>query len=153
MPQNIVTWTLVLVLDALGLLLAYKSGNKKPYLQLGWVIASFLMFFAVMFNGSPFYWGTPEKVSVALCAIAIFLWLTRSAQTGLVMYAVAVFISFIPLMGDYWSNPQIETLWLWILSIVPGVFAFLGAEKKDFANTFIPWCSMGLNMIFVILCL
>lgn len=151
-PQNIATWTMVLVLDALGLVLAYRGGNKKPYLQLGWALAAFCIFIAVMLNGSPLGWGWTGTVSVVLSVVAIILWLTMSALVAQWAYMAAMYISFIPLMADYWKVPQPDTLWLWLWTIASCLLAVLGAEKRDFANTFVPWAAIGLNVIITVLC-
>lgn len=144
---------MILILDALGLILAYRSGNKKPYLQLGWTIAAFFMFFAVMMNGSQANFGWVEIISIILCGIAIILWITMSARAGLWAYMAAMYISLVPLIVDYWNNPQPNMFWLWILFIVPCILAILGAEKRDFANTFVPWGAIVLDAFVAVLCI
>ncbi len=152
-PQNIATWGMVFVLDALGLILAYKGGNKKPYLQIGWAMAAFCIFVAVILNGNIASWGWTETVSVTLCCMAIVLWITKSALVAQWAYMTAMYISFVPLMADYWRQPQPDTLWLWLWTIASCLLAILGAEKRDFANTFVPWAAIGLNTIITVLCL
>ncbi len=152
-PQNIATWAMVFVLDLLGLILAYRDGNKKPYLQLGWAIAAFCIFLAVTLNGNRATWGWVEMASVFLGAVAIVLWLAWSAEKALWAYMVAMYVSFVPLMADYWKTPQPDTLWLWLMTIVSCLLAVLGAEKNDFANLFVPVAAMILNVIITVLCL
>lgn len=152
-PQNVATWGMVLVLDGLGLILAFKGGNKKPLLQLGWALAAACIFAAVLLNDQPTVWGWTETSSVVLCGIAIVLWITRSALEAQWAYMAATYISFIPLMVTYWRAPEPDTLWLWLLTIVACLFAVLGAEKRDFANTFVPWAAIGLNAIIAVLCI
>lgn len=152
-PQNVATWGMVLVLDGLGLILAFTGGNKKPFLQLGWALAAVCIFTAVLLNDQPTMWGWTETSSVILCSVAIVLWVTRSALEAQWAYIAAMYISFTPLMVTYWSVPEPETLWLWLLTIVACLLAILGAEKRDFANTFIPWAAIGLNAIIAALCI
>ncbi|MDP2655653.1 MAG: hypothetical protein Q8P17_03960 [bacterium] len=151
-PQNVATWGMVFALDLLGLILAYRGGNKKPYLQIGWAIAAFCIFVAVILNGDQVRWGWTEIISVILCCVAIVLWLTRSALVAQWAYMAAMYISFVPLMADYWREPQPDTLWLWLWTIASCLLAILGAEKRDFANTFVPWAAIGLNVIITVLC-
>lgn len=151
-PQNIATWGMVFVLDLLGLVLAYKDGNKKPYLQLGWAVASVCILTAVALSSNPIGWGYTETISVVLCGVAIILWITTSARAALWAYMAAMYISFFPLMTDYWGKPQPDTLWLWLWTIVGCLFAILGAEERDFARTFVPWAALGLNAIITVLC-
>lgn len=153
MPQNIATWGMVFLLDFLGLILVYKDGNRKPYLQIGWAVAAACILFAVMLTDNPVGWGRTETISGVLCGIAIILWVTMSARKALWAYMIAMYISFVPLMVDYWSKPQPNTLWLWLWTILTCLLAILGAEKRDFANTFVPWAAIGLNAIIAVLCI
>lgn len=152
-PQNIATWGMVLALDGLGLVLAFKGGNHKPYLQIGWALAGLCIFLAAILNGNQARWGWTEIVSVVFCGVAVVLWLTRSARVAQWAYMTALYISFVPLMVDYWKEPQPSTLWLWLWSVVSCLLAVLGAEKRDFANTFVPWAAAGLNIIIAMLCI
>jgi len=152
-PQNVATWGMVFALDGLGLILAFKGGNRKPYLQVGWAMAALCIFAAVMLNGEQIVWGWTETVSVILCGIAVVLWVTRSALVAQWAYMTAMYISFVPLMKDYLEEPQPDTLWLWLWTIASCLLAILGAEKRDFANTFVPWAAAGLNAIIVLLCI
>ena len=152
-PQNIATWGMVFVLDFLGLILVYKDGNKKPLLQLGWAVASVCILFAVAISGNPIGWGRTETFSVVLCGVAIWLWISLSARAGLWAYMIAMYVSFFPLMADYWSKPQPDTIWLWLWTILSCLLAVLGAEKRDFTNTFVPWAALVLNTIIAILCI
>lgn len=152
-PQNIATWSMVFVLDVLGLVLAYRGGNPKPYLQLGWAFAAFCILVAVVLNKSPFKWGWTESASVVLGCVAIVLWLTMNARVAQWAYMAAMYISFVPLGVDYWKEPQPETLWLWLMTIASCLLAILGAERRDFADTFVPWAAIGINVIITILCL
>lgn len=151
-PQNIATWGMVFALDALGLILVYKDGNKKPFLQIGWAVAMCCVFLAVILNGNQMVWGRTEIISVILCVVAIILWITMSARKALWAYIAAMYISFIPLAVDYWNKPQPDTLWLWLWTIVTCLLAILGAEKRNFAYTFVPWAVIGLDAIIVVLC-
>jgi hypothetical protein len=151
-PQNIATWGMVFVLDLLGVVLAYRDGNKKPFLQIGWVFAALCILAAVAFSGNPINWGRVETTSVILCVFAIVLWMIKSARAGLWAYMAAMYISFFPLMKDYWYKPEPSTLWLWLGTIVGCVLAILGAKKQDFTHTFVPWSVIVLEVIMTVLC-
>lgn len=154
-PQSVATWGMVLALDLLGLVLVYQDvdGNKKPYLQLGWTVAAFFIFSAVMLNGNQFKWGLIESLSVIFCGIAAVLWVTTTARKALWAYMAASYISFFPLLIDYWKKPQPDTLWLWLMTIVSCLLAILGAEKRNFEHLFIPWAIIGLNIVLASLCI
>lgn len=152
-PQNIATWGMVFILDLLGLVLSYRDGNKKPYMQLGWALASVCILTAMITSGNQSVWGRTETVSVLLCGIAVVLWVTRSARAALWAYMAAMYFSFVPLMADYWKVPQPDTLWLWLWSVATCLLAILGAERRNFTNTFVPWGALILNVIISVLCL
>lgn len=151
-PQNIASWSMILLLDIIGLVLVYKDGNKKPYLQIGWVFAAICIVLAITLGDSPWHWGWTESVSLALCGVAIVFWITLSTRTAIWAYMAAMYISVIPLVVDYWDKPQPDTLWLWLWTIGTCFLAIYGAPKRDFTNTFVPWAAMILNIPIAVLC-
>jgi hypothetical protein len=152
-PQNVASWSMLLVLDVIGLWVAIKSGNNRPYLQIGWTTSALCILVAVLNTSHPVYWGNSETVALVLCSVTIFLWLTTSPKIALIMYVLAVYISFLPLAIDYWNIPQRETLWLWVSSVWIGLLAVYGAPRYDFTHTFVPWTSVLLNTLFAPLCI
>ncbi len=152
-PQNIATWSMILLLDFIGLVLVIKDGNKKPYLQIGWAAAALCIVLAITLGNSPWHWGWTETASLVLCGIAVLLWLTMSARVAIWAYMTAMYVSLVPLMVDYWYKPQPETLWLWTWTVGTCLLAIYGAPKRDFTNTFVPWAAIVLNAIIAILCI
>lgn len=152
-PQNIATWGMTLLLDVLGLVLVWKEGNKKPYLQAGWACAALCIVLAVTMSDNPWHWGWIESASLFLAGVAILLWLTMSARFAIWAYMSAAYISVAPLMVDYWYTPQPRTLWLWLGVISTCLLAIYGAPKRDFANTFVPWAAIVLNSVIAVLCI
>lgn len=153
LQQNIASWLMVLLLEIVGLLSTIKDGNKKPYLQIGWAAAALFVVIAITLNNSPWHWGRTESISLFLCVVATSLLLTVSARMAVWMYVGAIYISLFPLMVDYWDKPQPETLWFWIINILACALTVYGAQKRDFANIFIPWASILQNTIILILCI
>ncbi|MEI9966991.1 MAG: hypothetical protein WDN67_05230 [Candidatus Moraniibacteriota bacterium] len=152
-PQNLATWSMVLLLDFLGLVLVYRDGNRRPFLQLGWCVAAICILLAVLIGDSPWQWGMVETVSVTICLVAVWLWLTRSAHTALFAYLFAFFVSGMPLAIDFWHVPQPSTLWLWLSTVGTCGLALYGAEKRDMAHLGLPWVAIVLNSILAILCM
>ncbi len=151
-PQNVASWSMVLLLDFVGLILIIKAGNKKPYLQAGWFGAALCIVLAILVGKSPWQWGMTESISLAFCGAAIVLWLTMSARIGVWAYMAAMYISFVPQMVDFWHKPEPDTLWLWCWTIGTCLLAIYGAPKRDFANIFVPWAAILLNVIIAVLC-
>lgn len=152
-PQNLATWSMVLFLDFLGLILVYKSGNKKPYLQIGWCIAATCIVLSILLGDSPWHWGRVETLSVLICLLSVVLWLTCSAKVALFAFLLAFMVSGLPLAVDFWHHPEPNTIWVWAWSLVACVLAIYGAEKRDIANTLVPWTAILTNLILIILCL
>jgi hypothetical protein len=152
-PQNIATWSMILLLDFIGLVLVIRDGNKKPYLQIGWAAAALCIVLAITLSDSPWHWGWTETASLVLCGIAVLLWLRMSARVAIWAYMTAMYASLAPLMVDYWYKPQPETLWLWTWTVGTCLLAIYGAQKRDFANTFVPWAAIVLNAIIAVLCI
>ena len=152
-PQNIATWSMILILDVLGIILVYKAGNKKPIMQLGWLAAAICIVLAITFSNNPWHWGVVESLSLILCGVAVMLWFSLNPRIAIWAYIAAAYISFVPLMMDYWDTPQPETLWLWLGSIIPCLLSIYGAEKRDFANTIVPWTAIAFNVLISVLCI
>ncbi len=152
-PQNVASWSMILILDPLGLVLVYKDGNKRPYLQLGWLLSAACIVSAITLGKSPWQWGMIENISLGLCLVAVVLWLALSARVATIAYMTAMYLSCVPLIVDYWKEPQPSTLWLWLWTIATCLLAIFGAAKRDFAHTFVPWAAILLNGIIAILCI
>ena len=131
----------------------YADGNKKPYLQIGWVFANVAIVSAIIVQENIMNWGWVESVSVLLCALAIFLWITQSARIALVAPIVAMWIASVPLFADYLSKPQPETLWFWLSTIVACALSVAGAPKNDIAHTGMAWSALVMNGAIALLCI
>ncbi|MCR4334054.1 MAG: hypothetical protein NUV60_03545 [Patescibacteria group bacterium] len=152
-PQSAATWGMSMALDTLGLILVIKDGNTKPFLQLGWAAAGLFVLSAVLMNDNQIGWGLTETLSVLFFGVTVWLWISQTARRALWAYMTARYVAFVPLMAQYWDKPQPDTLWLWLLMVVACLLAILGAEKRDFANTFVPWGAIVMNVFIAALCL
>lgn len=154
-PQNVATWGMVLLLDTVGLLLAYKAYKEKdavpisemPFLQMGWFIAAVCIMYAVLSRSNVIEWRMVETLSLLCCIASVYLWATRDAKSGLYPYMLAMYIAFLPQLFDYWREPQPDTWWLWAGTIVGAMLAIYAAEKRTFDNCFVAWACLPLNAI------
>ena len=153
LEQNLATWSMVLFMDMLGVILAFKAGNKRPLLQMGWLAAAVLILSAICLSKSSWHWGVIETLSLISCIAAVYLWQTRSARHGIYFYVIAGYVSFFPQIADYWKTPQPGTLYLWLTTVIACTLAIYGAEKRDFANTFVPIAFGLLNVLIAVLVL
>lgn len=152
-PQNIATWSMVLALDFIGVVLAFRAGNRKPWLQVGWAMAATLIVAAILFRQHVWEWGWIETASALAFLLALCLWWWKSAAHGLGAYMLAMYISCIPQGIDYWNTPQPETAYVWLGSAFASFLAVAGAPKHDYAHVFVPWAAIILNVGFTILVL
>ncbi len=148
-PQNIATWGMILLLDIVGLILVYQTGNNDPRIQWGWFIAALCIFVAIITTSNTFEWGKIEALSFVFCVVSIYIWMKYDAKFGLWPYMIALYISFTPQVKDYWVSPQPETWWLWAGTIAGCLCAIYGAKKRDFGNIFIPTAVIPLNAIIL----
>lgn len=151
-PQNVATWGMTALLDALGLFLALKGGNKRPLLQAGWFAAACLILTAILVGRSPWHWGWVESASLMLCFIAVVLWLRLNAEAAIFAFVTAFIVAAVPLMIDYWNKPQPSTTWLWIVTVATCLLSIYGAKKQDVAHTAVPWGAIALNGFIAFLC-
>lgn len=152
-PHSLASWLMVMMLEIIGLFSVLKGGNKKPYLQLGWTVAALCVLLALLIGDSPWHWGRTETISLLSCLVVTVLLLKAGARVAVWAYMVAMYVAFIPLMVDYWHTPQPATLWFWLLNITACLLAVYGAQKRDFASTFIPWASIFQNALIALLCI
>jgi hypothetical protein len=151
-PQNVATWGMTVLLDALGLFLVLKGGNKLPLLQVGWFAAACLILTAILVGRSPWHWGIVETASLVLCLVAVVLWLTLSAEAAIFAFVIAFIVATVPLIVDYWTNPQPSTTWLWVVTVFTCLLSIYGAKKQDVAHTAVPWGAIALNGFIAFLC-
>lgn len=144
---------MIMCLDFLGLTLAFKAGNKRPILQIGWCGAAILMESAILLNRASWHWGWVETFSLICCFVAVLVWQIKDAKWGYWPYMAAMYISTIPQAVDFWHVPIPSTLYVWAWSVVGCAMAIIAAEKRNFENTFVPWGAMLLNVGFCYLVL
>ena len=129
---NLATWTMVLILDFVGLALLLAAGNKEPFIQIGWCLAAILIFFAALKNRGDWKWSRTESWSVGACALAVAIWIATGSVWSLLGYLLAAFISVIPQVAQYWTEKReerIKATWLWVVSAFAILLAIIGSPK------------------------
>jgi hypothetical protein len=156
---NLATWSIVLVLDFVGLYLAYATGNEEPYIQLGWCVAATLIVIAAWVRKGDWVWTQNETFVLILCGASVFVWLTSEAVlVSLLGYLAAAYLSVWPQAKDYRRNPEVakKSAWVWQVSIVAIAFPLIAKfveNKYGVGDTLIYYALIGLNVIMASLCM
>jgi hypothetical protein len=158
---NTATWLMIWVMDITGLWIVVAEGNRKPWLQIGWVFAATSIMTAILIRGGSWKWGNTEFLSLGLCLLAVALWQIlkngfgkkkEAVIIGLIFQTLATYISVVPQAIDYWKVPAPETWYLWFFSIVSSLMAVYAAEdRRNPVQVFIPWACAALNVSIWIL--
>jgi hypothetical protein len=133
---NLATWTMVLVLDFVGLYLLIAAGNNQPYIQIGWCVAAVLIFLAALNNRGDWKWSAIETYSVATCVAAILVWVLTKSVWSLLGYVAACYVSAIPQAVQYLKqvrHERVQSAWMWMVSVFAISLAIIGIppEAKD----------------------
>jgi hypothetical protein len=150
-------------MDVTGLVMVVAEGNRKPWLQVGWLLAATLIMTAIFLRGGNWSWGNIETTSTVLCLAAFVLWQACKKMqatknygvwVGLALQSLAIYISFIPQGVNYWDYPQPESWYVWFFSVAASLMAVYAAEdRRDPAHVFIPWSCAALNALIFVLVL
>ena len=156
---NLATWSIILILDVVGLYLAYETGNDEPYIQLGWCVAATLIVIAAWLRKGDWVWTQTETVVLIICAVSIFVWLTSGAVfLSLFGYLTAAYIGALPQAKDYIHHPEVarKSAWVWQVSIVAIMFplvAKLVEGKYGVGDTLVYYAFIALNVFMAMLCM
>jgi len=127
---NLATWTMILILDIIGLGLLLAAKNNEPFIQIGWCIAATFIFLAALLNRGDWKWGAVETWSVAACSLAVLIWVLTGSVWSLLGYVLAVCISVIPQIVQYLDEERtirLKTTWVWALSAVAILITIFGS--------------------------
>ncbi len=156
---NLATWSIVLILDVVGLYLTYATGNHEPYIQIGWCIAATLIVIAAFVRKGDWLWTQTDTLVLVTCAISVAVWLTSEAiLASLLGYLLAAFLSVLPQAKDYLRHPEAarKSAWMWQVGIIAILFplaAKLVEDKPGIEHTLIYYALIGLNVAMAVLCM
>lgn len=156
---NLATWSIVILLDVVGLYLTYVTGNDEPYIQLGWCFAATLIVIAAWVRKGDWLWTRTETVVLVLCIVSVAVWLTSEAVlVSLIGYLTAAYLSVLPQAKDYLRHPEVarKSAWVWQVSIIAILFplvAKLVEQKYGVGHTLIYCALIVLNLFMATLCM
>jgi hypothetical protein len=151
-PVNLATWAMIMFLDVVGLALVVLEGNKEPYMQVGWVVAAFLIMIAAVVNRGDWKWGPVESWATAICTLSALVWaiakaVDYDARWAIAGYLVACYVSVAPQAIEYWEKPGTgrSSAWLWLWGIPITVMGALGSKEYTPEYLAVPVALLGLN--------
>ena len=156
---NLATWSIVLILDVVGVYLTYATGNREPYIQLGWCFAAALIVTAAWIRKGDWAWTKTDTAVLVICAASVAIWLSSEAVLiSLLGYLAAAYLSVWPQAKDYLRNPSIakKSAWVWQVSIIAILFPLaskLIEQKHGVEHTLIYYALIGLNVMMSSLCM
>ncbi len=156
---NLATWLIVLLLDLVGVYLAFVTGNDEPYIQIGWCFAAALIATAAWLRKGSWQWTGTETMVLVLCVASMAIWtISESAYFSLAGYLTAAYLSAFPQGRDYLRDPKAarKSAWVWQVSIVAILFplsAKFVEQKYGMGHTLIYYALIVLNMIMAGLCM
>lgn len=159
---NLATWSVVWVLDFVGLYLTYVTGNKEPYIQLGWCVAATLIVVATWIRRGDWQWTRIESITLAITVASVAVWIIGAkgevAILALSGYILACFVSVWPQARDYIKRPDVaqKSAWMWQVSLLSLTFIIASkwvAGKFGFGDTLVYYALFLLNAIMMALCL
>lgn len=159
---NLATWSVIWVLDFVGLYLTYVTGNEEPYIQLGWCIAATLILIATWVRRGDWEWTKIETITLTITVASVAVWLAGAANKvalfALAGYLVACFVSAWPQARDYLQRPDVarKSAWLWQVSLLSLAFIIVSKwvmGKFGIGDTLVYYALFGLNAIMSVLCL
>lgn len=156
---NLATWSIIFILDFVGLYLTYVTGNHEPYIQIGWCIAVTLIVAAAWIRKGDWLWKGTDTVVLVTCAMSVLVWVTsKEVFLSLFGYLAAVYGSSIPQARDYTSDPHAahKSAWMWQLSLIAILFpisAKLLDGKYGIEHTLVYVALFVLNIIMAALCM
>jgi hypothetical protein len=151
---NLATWTMILVLDFVGLGLLVATGSQKPYIQIGWCVAAILIFLAALKNRGNWQWSATETWSVTACVIAILIWVFTGSVWSLLGYMFAAYISVIPQANQYLKEHYKErrkSAWMWIVTAVAISLAIVGKPPSSELMVLAGLLLLNMGMIWLTL--
>ncbi len=145
---NLTTWLLILLLDSIGLILVYKGGDTRPWLLIGWTTAALCVVIAIIITGGRVTLTAVEAITLSLAVFAIWQWLRSGKPViGLRWQSIAMWLSSLPMLYDFWRQPQPWTWWLWAITIICCVTEVAATDDRSEIKILVQLSAIGLNTI------
>lgn len=151
-PQNIVSWIMWTILDALLTVSSYKAGNKRPWLPAGFTIGALLVTIILLTKGV-WGWGLAETLSALGIIVALMCWRKLGPKYAVVAVTAAMTLAGIPTLHYAYLNPMADSWWLWGGVSFSCVLTWYGAKGWTIQDRLLPCSSFVFNTAMMVVVL
>ena len=151
-PQNIVSWILWTILEALILASSLAAGNKKPWLPIAYTFGA-LSVMAILFSKGLWIFGTVELIATIGCVFAMMLWFKLGPKWAIIAATIAMVVAGIPALFDIIRTPNPQSWWMWLGCSLAGLLTAIGAKSWKIEDRFMPTTSFVYNFFMFVLVL
>ena len=145
--QNSVSWILWGALDFISLLTAYYAGNKKPWLQIAFVVGALTVVSVLLVKGT-WSWGIVEILSVIGVVISLLVWWKIGPTAGVIASTIATDIAGLPAMHDAILLPSDpSSAWMWGIIAISAICLLISTEKWTVKDRLYPTSTLVYNAL------
>lgn len=135
--QNIATWILWVVLDAIAFLSIWWQGGNYLLVAL-YVIGGSVTIFITL-RSRHFAWTKIESVTTLLVIVSIVMWALSGARMGTIMSTLGVVFAGVPQLIDSWRNPRENSVVIYGGFTGVNVLALLEGKNWSIEERFYPF--------------
>jgi hypothetical protein len=152
---NIATWGMILLIDVLGLILAFSAGNREPYIHLAWVTTDILICSAIIIRHPHFAWSRFDTASLLLFLISLSVWMISDSELSVFGYLIACFFTLLPQARQYFHDRRIarKSSWIWIMNCIALVMTILSVPVITYEYSLVSLGLLVLNLGMVMIAL
>ncbi len=131
---NIATWMMIVLIDVLGLVLAYSSGNAQPSIHIAWLVTDTLILGTALIMRANWHWRYIETISLVMFVTSLAWWHFVDSVWSILGYLVACFFTLLPQAIQYWHHRPLakKSAWIWIMNSIAIVMTLLSLQDISF---------------------
>jgi hypothetical protein len=131
---NIATWMMIVLIDILGLVLAFSTGNAQPSIHIAWLVTDTLILVTAVSMRANWHWRYIETICLILFVTSLAWWHFDDSVWSIVGYLVACFFTLLPQAIQYWHDRRLakKSAWIWIMNSIAIVMTLLSLHEISF---------------------
>ena len=150
-PQNLTTWVIWTVLNALLLQASISAGNKDSWRLSAGATAGVVLVTLILLAKGEWHVGLVEMICIIGVLVSTIVWKLQGPKRGVVAIVVAMTLAGLPNMYDTFLAPSSESWFLWGGLTLACILAALSAEKWTIEDRLYPVTLGIFNFIMLVL--